>query len=216
VSKPVPRTTHSRPHAAAAIFLTDDVSHDGSALSAAFEWEGRSAPARAPRRIVEAACSDEVITRQVVATLDERNPRSVSGRVSPSPDRIEVIAREFLTGIRGSRNGSPVDGGQDRARVCSGRRLRSRPHPSCPRPHGTVRPYGLVGGRRRLWGDTGVVIASIGQTGSADDRRRQHTSDFGSSCVVASEVNRHPTIVIVEHGDEFEAGSERIEVLPQR
>jgi hypothetical protein len=28
-------------------------------------------------------------------------------------------------------------------------------------------------------------------------------------------VDRHPTVLVVEHGDELEAGAERFEVLPQ-
>ena len=36
-----------------------------------------------------------------------------------------------------------------------------------------------------------------------------------SGCVVTAEVDRHPTVLVVEHGDELEAGAERFEVLPQ-
>ena len=37
-----------------------------------------------------------------------------------------------------------------------------------------------------------------------------------SGCVVASEVNRHPAVLVSEHGDELQASAERFEVLTQR
>ncbi len=44
-----------------------------------------------------------------------------------------------------------------------------------------------------------------------------HGADSGrSGCVVAAEVDRHPTVLVVEHGNELQASAERFEVLTQR